>query len=220
MSVNGDTVLPRKEIGPVAERLEAIVDGKVWPISLAKTSDVAQYVMHVEIAITKPVRSTFHNSIEGMNSQRGDYVHTNIGSTRLVHDTKERDDVLVLGLVDELDDDAHVVQTALGIGETHDSHEEVDEAVLAGVIVAILGTRESVQIKVDTDAVLASPSERLESVLPRDLREERLFVVFLDSPEGDRNADPIQAGASDLGEILLSLGETRGNFVGIPFEAV
>ena len=102
----------------------------------------------------------------------------------------------------------------------HHTDHPVDVTKTARVVPTILRAWQRVNVKIDTDAVLASPSERLESVLPRDLREERLFVVFLDSPEGDRNADPIQAGASDLGEILLSLGETRGNFVGIPFEAV
>lgn len=77
--------------------------------------------------------------------------------------------------------------------------------MLARVVVAVLGTGESVKVEVDADTVLASPAERLENVLPSNTLEERLIVVLLDGPEGNGEADPVETSASDCSKVLLGL---------------
>ncbi len=85
---------------------------------------------------------------------------------RLIHNTKERYDVPVLGLRNELGEDANVVEATLGIGNAHDAGEEVDGAKSARVVPPVLRAGQGVQVKVDAETVLARPLDGLEEVLP------------------------------------------------------
>lgn len=63
------------------------------------------------------------------------------------------------------------------------------------------------KVEVDSETVLASPFERLEDVLPANAFKHGFVGVGLDAPEANGEADPVQAGAGDLGEILFGLKE-------------
>jgi hypothetical protein len=125
---------------------------------------------------------------------------------RLIHDTKVRHNVLVLGLGNELGDDANVVEPTLGIGNAHDTAEEVDGAEFARVVPPVLRAGQGVQVEIDAEAVLARPLDGLEEVLPGSLCIERLVVVLLDCPVWEGNADEVEARAGDQCEVFLGLG--------------
>lgn len=61
------------------------------------------------------------------------------------------------------------------------------------------------KIDLHTQAVFTSPFESLKDILPAGTSHEWFVTPRLDRPERNRNSDPIQTGASDLGKILLSL---------------
>lgn len=48
----------------------------------------------------------------------------------------------------------------------------------------------------------------LEEVLPPDTFQERFSGISLNNPERERDSDPVQPSASDLGEILFGLRHT------------
>ena len=100
-------------------------------------------------------------------------------SIGFVEDGKHGDHIFVLILRDELGQSANDVEGPLGVGDTHDSVEEVDAAELARVVVAVLGSGDGVQIEIDAKSVLASPFERFEEVGPADVCEERLSIPDL-----------------------------------------
>lgn len=90
-----------------------------------------------------------------------DGVFANGGAEGLVRDTKHDDDVLVLGLGDELRDDADVVQRPFSVVDTHGAVEHVNGAKAPGVVPAILGSRKRMEVKVDTETILACPGDGL-----------------------------------------------------------
>ena len=124
---------------------------------------------------------------------------------RLIHNTKHRHDILVLGLGNELGDDANVVEPTLGIGNAHNAAEEVDGPEFARVVPPVLRAGQGVQVEVDAETVLARPLNGLEEVLPGRLCVERFVVILLDCPECDGNADPVEARAGDQCEVFLGL---------------
>lgn len=145
-----------------------------------------------------------------INLQASDDIHTDVFGPRFVHDTEQGDNILVLILTNELGDNANVVQTTLSVRNAHDTGQEVDRAVLAGVVVTVLGTGKSVKVEVDANTVLAGPLERLENILPGDTLEEGLVVVLLDGPEGDGKTDPVETSTSNRGKVLLGLYKPDG----------
>lgn len=124
----------------------------------------------------------------------------------LIHNTKERHDVLVLRLGDELGKDANVVESTLGIGNAHNTAEEVDGAEFARVVPPVLRAGQGVQVEVDAETVLACPLDGLEEVLPGGFCVERLVVVLLNCPVWEGNADEVEARAGDQREVFLGLG--------------
>lgn len=139
------------------------------------------------------------------NLQAPHHVHANLRNLGLIHHTKERDHVRILLLRDELHEDTHVVQPSLTVRQAHDAVQEVDLTLLPRVVEAVLRAGQGVQVEVDAKAVLARPLERLQSVLPRDALEERLFPVLLDGPERDRKANPVETCGGDASKVLLGL---------------
>ena len=61
------------------------------------------------------------------------------------------------------------------------------------------------KVNLHTQAIFTSPLESLKDILPAGTSHEWFVAPGLDRPERNRNSDPIQTGASDLGKILLSL---------------
>lgn len=59
------------------------------------------------------------------------------------------------------------------------------------------------QVEVDTQAILASPFDRFEEVLPRDLSEERFSLGHFNGVVAEGNADPSQPSCSNLGKVSL-----------------
>jgi len=131
-----------------------------------------------------------------------------VADIRLIDNTKERHNVLVLGLGNKLGEDADVVESTLGIGNAHDPAKEVDRAAFAGVVPPVLRARQGVQVEVDTETVLACPLDGLEEVFPGRLCIERLVVVLLNCPEWEGDADEVEARAGDQCEVFLGLGCT------------
>lgn len=73
---------------------------------------------------------------KGGHAQPGERVDADDAQERLVHDPEDGHDVLVLGLGDELGEEADVVERALGVRVAHDAVQPVDAAQPAGVVVA------------------------------------------------------------------------------------
>jgi hypothetical protein len=61
------------------------------------------------------------------------------------------------------------------------------------------------KVDLDTQAVFTRPLESFKDILPAGTGHERFVAPCLDRPERNRDPDPIQTGASDIGKILLSL---------------
>jgi hypothetical protein len=71
------------------------------------------------------------------------------------------------------------------------------------VIPAVLRSRNGVEIKVDTNTIFASPFDGFEEVSPGCLGKEWFSGVDFDSPEGEWDTDPVEAGCGDLSEIFF-----------------
>jgi len=104
---------------------------------------------------------------------------TNDSDEGFIHDTEHGYNVCVLQLRDEFHDNPNVIQSALGVGYSHDPHEEVNlsRTTPPRVIVAygygyksnffrnitkpptILRSWNSVKVKVYTDAIFSAPFE-------------------------------------------------------------
>jgi len=69
----------------------------------------------------------------------------------------------------------------------------------------VLRSRDSMKVDLHTQAIFTGPLERFKDILPAGAGHERFVGPRLDRPERNRNSDPIQTGASNLGKILLSL---------------
>lgn len=61
------------------------------------------------------------------------------------------------------------------------------------------------QIDFYTQAIFTSPAESREDILPAGADQERFVAPHLNCPERNRDPDPIQTGAGNLGKILFSL---------------
>lgn len=61
------------------------------------------------------------------------------------------------------------------------------------------------QIDFNTQAIFTSPPESCEDVLPGGTGQEWFVAPHLDRPEWNRDTDPVQTGAGNLGKILLGL---------------
>lgn len=68
-------------------------------------------------------------------SQGGYLVLSDRVDQRLVDDTENGDDVLVLGLRDELGEDTNIIQHALSVRDTHRAIHEIDLTAFTGVVV-------------------------------------------------------------------------------------
>jgi hypothetical protein len=66
------------------------------------------------------------------------------------------------------------------------------------------------QIYHDPETVLPRPLEGTKNVRPTRAGEERFALPHVDSPVGDRQSDPIQPCAGDLGKIYFGLDGKRG----------
>ena len=69
----------------------------------------------------------------------------------------------------------------------------------------ILRSRDGMQVDLDTQAIFTSPPEGFEDILPAGPSHEWFVAPCFDRPEWNRDTDPVQACASDLSKILLSL---------------
>ena len=130
-------------------------------------------------------------------------IFSNETDKRLIDDTPDRNEVLVLLLTDKLSDDPDVVQSTLRVRIAHRRCHEVYVRLLARMVEPILATRDRMQIEVDTDTILPAPSEQAQDVFPADLGEEGLVVPDVDRPEGNRDTHEIEASASNLCDILF-----------------
>lgn len=69
----------------------------------------------------------------------------------------------------------------------------------------ILRAGNRMKVNLHAQAIFTSPSESLKDILPASASHEWFVAPSLDRPERNRDTDPVQAGAGDLGKILLSL---------------
>ena len=114
-------------------------------------------------------------------------------------------DAFVFRLADELREHSDIFSHALRVGDTHGSVQEIDGPEVPRVIEPVLRAGSSVQFDVYAQAILAGPFERFQSICPACLRKVRLARPGFDCPIRNRQANPIQAGASDTGKIFLCL---------------
>ena len=86
--------------------------------------------------------------------------------SRFVDNTKHRDDIRVLRLGSKLGEDTDVVERSLSVGVAHSTVQPADciRTKPARVIPAVLTSRDSVEVKVNSNAVLARPFDTLEEV--------------------------------------------------------
>ena len=86
-----------------------------------------------QMSVPASSRDTMHRNILLLEDILAD------GRTEgLVSDTEHHNDVSVLGLGDELGEDADVVKRTLGVGNTHRAEEDVDLPQTAGVVPTVL----------------------------------------------------------------------------------
>lgn len=210
MDIHRHTIRAAQPPSPVINARETFVNRDKGTFASARATDLADDAIRFCVATTQP--HAFSNLLtreEGrkIDSQGPKNSQTFRSGTNhwLIHNTKVRYDVPVLGLGNELGEDANVVKPTLGIGNTHDAAEEVDSTKSARMVPSILRAGQGVQVKVDAETVLARPLDGLEEVLPGGLCVERLVVIFLDCPVWKGNADEVEARASDQCEVLLGL---------------
>lgn len=73
------------------------------------------------------------------------------------------------------------------------------------VLLTILRAGDCMKVDLHTQAIFTSPFEGLKYILPAGASHERFVAPCLDRPKRNRDTDPIQTGAGDLGKILFGL---------------
>jgi len=109
------------------------VNTDVRPIPSTRSGDLAKHPVGLGVAsnIISLGAATMKRDLQSQQRGLSDFRHTTF-----VHDTKDRDNILPLGLRDELGEDADIVQSALSVGHAHGASEEVDCPELATVVPA------------------------------------------------------------------------------------
>ena len=171
-----------------------------------RTHYISDHVMYLQVActdnnISSELQST---SIDG-DSQSRQLIPANGFQKRFIHDPEHRHNVLVLVLADELDNISDVVHRPLRVRHAHVPVEKVNSAQTARIVESVLRARNCMQFEEDAQTVLARPLEGKQNVVPGRFGEERLARPCLDCPVGNWEADPVEARARDLGEVLFSL---------------
>lgn len=100
---------------------------------------------------------------------------------RLIDDSKHLNNRLPFGLRYELGEYTNVTQGALCIRDTHNAEKEVDSAAhSARVIVPVLRSWDSMQVKVHPNAIFASPAKDLENVARGYINKNESPYLYLD----------------------------------------
>jgi len=135
MDIHRDAISAAQPPTPVVNACETFVDRDKRALSSAHTTSLTDDAVRLYITATQ---SPLHQQLiqfreEGNSSQGPKNSQTFRGPTdyRLIYNTKERYNIPVLGLGNELGEDANVVEPTLGIGHAHDTTEEVDGAEFA-----------------------------------------------------------------------------------------
>ena len=137
VGVDCQPVSTRHEVRPLSFRIEPVVDGDPWAMTFAETSDTADDLMRLVIAGKKKGLPRDHtekmSDLQARNVVNSDGIHE-----RFIDDSEHNDDVSVLGLADELGEDADVIETALRVGYSHDAVKEIEYAQTTRVVECVL----------------------------------------------------------------------------------
>ena len=174
--------------------------------SLQRTYYIPDHVMYLQVACTEDnISYALPTTSTDGDPQSRQLVPANDFQKWFVHDPKHGNDVLVLVLADEFDNISDVVHRPLRVRDAHVPVEKVDPAQTSRIVESVLRARNCVQFEEDAQTVLARPLEGKQNVVPGRFGEERLARPCLDCPVGNWEADPVEARARDLGEVLFSL---------------
>ena len=108
-------------------------------------------------------------------------------------------------MAEELGEETDVVHRPLRVRDAHVPVEKVDSAQTARIVESVLRAWNCMQFEEDAQTVLARPLEGKQNVVPGRFGEERLARPCFDGPVWDWEADPVEARARNLGEVLFSL---------------
>ena len=101
MRIHRQSIAPRESSRPIIRSRKAVMQAENRSLAWTRARDRANHIVYLEV--------------ESVHRRLWDLV----SDESFVDDPKDRDDVRVLRLRDELDEDPDVIQCPIGIGETH-----------------------------------------------------------------------------------------------------
>ena len=133
MSVHGESIGIRQEIGPSGDGTDAISNRDIRPLSFTDARDLTYHP--VDFQVTKPTTPSTKASLKRPGHAQGcQNLLPDRPDQRLVDDAEDRDDVCILRLADEFGEDSDVIDRPLGVGVSHWAIQKVERAFLSRVI--------------------------------------------------------------------------------------